>query len=425
MTERNRIVVLGGGVAGIEVASGLGDRLGRSGRASVTLVDRSWSHVWKPLVHGCAAGTARGDRDRVSFVGQAARRAFQFAPGAIAHVDRARREVGIAAIAAGNGAELLPARVLRYDTLVVALGSRANDFSTPGVARHCLFLDTLDEADRFNDRFREATLRAIAERAAVSVAIVGGGATGVELAAELHRARDALLAVENTASRMSLAVTLIESGPRLLPAFPAHVSEAAERELRALGIVVRTNAKVVDADAAGFTIDGGERIEAPLRVWVAGVKASAGADVFDLPRSPTGQLLVRPTLQATDDDRIWALGDCARIVAAPVPATAQAAHQQASHLVRELPRALAGRAARDFHYRERGAIVSLGEYNGWGTLGKYVTFGGGRLRGLGARAAHDLLYRQHQVELFGIARGAAAWMSDALDRAVAPGVRLD
>ena len=426
MPDKKRVVVVGGGVAGIEVASGLGTVLGRTGRADVTLVDRSWSHVWKPMLHGFAAGTARSDRDRVSFVAQGARRGFRFAPGAVAHVDRASRVLGIEAVAGPDGAELLPARRLPYDALVVALGSRANDFGTPGVAEHCLFLDTLDEADRFNARFREATLRAIAAGGTLAIAIVGGGATGVELAAELHRARDIALGLEDQTSRMTLAVTLLEAGPRLLPAFPNSVSRDAEAQLRALGIDVRTSAKVVGADAHGFTVEGIGRIEAPIRVWVAGVKASAGAEMFgDLARSKTGQLLVHPTLQSTEDDRIWAIGDCCRVEASPVPATAQAATQQASHLVHELPRVLEGGPATPFRYRDRGAIVSLGDYNGWGTLGKYVTFGGGPLRGLSARLAHDLLYRQHQVKLFGLARGAAAWGADALDRAVKPGVRLD
>lgn len=426
MPDQKRVVVVGGGVAGIEVASGLGSVLGRSGRASITLVDRSWSHVWKPMLHGFAAGTASSNRDRVSFVAQGARRGFRFAPGAVAHVDRERRLLGIEAVSGPDGAELLPARRLPYDALVVALGSRANDFGTPGVAAHCLFLDTLDEADRFNTLFREATLRAVAAGSTLSIAIVGGGATGVELAAELHRARDIALGLEDQTKRMTLAVTLLEAGPRLLPAFPEAVSRNAEAQLRALGIDVRTGAKVTGADAHGFTVDGIGRVEAPIRVWVAGVKASAGADAFgDLPRSKTGQLLVHPTLQTTADERIWAAGDCARIDASPVPATAQAATQQASHLVREIPRVMAGGAATPFRYHDRGAIVSLGDYNGWGTLGKYVTFGGGPLRGLSARLAHDLLYRQHQMKLFGVARGAAAWGADTLDRAVKPGVRLD
>ena len=423
-TEGAHVVVVGGGIAGMEVATRLGSRL--APRATVTLVDRAWSHVWKPMLHGFAAGTARSDRDRVSFVAQGARRGFRFVPGALAGVDRAGRRVAVAAVTGRDGADLLGARTLPFDVLVVALGSRANDFGTPGVAEHCMFLDTLDEADRFNERFRDASVRAMATNGHVAVAIVGGGATGVELAAELHRARDLAAAMQTGVHRTTLAVTLLEAGPRLLPAFPDRVSVAATAQLRALGIDVRTGTKVVSADRNGFVVENGERVEATLLVWVAGVKASAGADAFgDLPRSRTGQLLVDRTLQTTTDERIWAIGDCSRIDAAPVPATAQAAHQQASHVVRELPRVLAGRPARAFRYHDRGAVVSLGDYNGWGTLGKYVTFGGGPWRGFGARFAHDLLYRQHQVELFGVARGAAAWAADALDAAVKPGIRLD
>lgn len=438
MTRTHKVVVVGGGIAGIEVATALGRRHGRHGRAEVTLVDRSWAHVWKPMLHAFAAGTARADRDRVPFLSQGARHGFRFAPGLLAGVDRGAGTIEVGEVRADDGTTLLPARTLDWDTLVVALGSRANDFGTPGVEAHCAFIDTVAEADRFNRRLREAALRAAANGDALAVAIVGGGATGVELAAELHRARDIAAGLEGagrrdgggtldaTLSRTRLAVTLLESGARLLAAFPERVSAAAEGQLRALGIDVRTGAKVVAADENGFTLADGTRVAAKLLVWAAGVKASAGIDVFaDLERSRTGQLMVDPTLRTTRDARIFALGDCARMTENPAPPTAQAARQQAGHFVRAFDELRAGRPLPAYRYADRGAVVTVGPYNGWGTLGKYLVFGGGRLRGFTARAAHDLLYRQHQMELYGVPRGLAAWAADELDRLVRPAIRLD
>lgn len=419
-------MIVGGGVAGIEVATSLG----RGGRADVVLADRSLSHVWKPMLHTFAAGTARADRQKVDFFAQGCRNGFRFQPGALAGVDRDAKRVTLAVEAAEGRPEI----DLAYDLLILAIGSRANDFGTPGVAEHCLTIDDLTEAEHFHEQLRCHLLARLDRGGTLEIAIVGGGATGVELAAELKHAIDLLSAYGSPDLPQRLRLTLIESGPRLLPAFPERVSRAAARTLSDLAVAVKTGAMVTAADATGFTLKDGSRIAAGLKVWAAGVKAPdvlAGLD--GLERSRTGQLVVGPDLRTTRDPAIIALGDCAGLAdpqsGKTVPATAQAARQQAQHLVRHLGQALAGGdavAARlpPFHYVEKGALVSLADFNGWGTLGRY-TFGGGRLNGLSARLTHDLLYRQHQIGLLGPVRGTITWLLDDLDHLISPPVRLD
>jgi NADH dehydrogenase len=425
MADRARIVVVGGGVAGIEVATGLG----RDGKADVVLADRSLSHVWKPMLHTFAAGTARPDRQKVDYFAQAKRNGFRFQPGTLVSIDRDAKRISLVV----EEAEDRPPADLAYDLLVLAIGSRANDFGTPGVAEHCLTIDDLTEAEVFHASLRRHLLRVLRDREGLSVAIVGGGATGVELAAELKHAIDITARYGSSDLPSRLRLTLIESGPRLLPAFPEKVSAAAARTLSDLGVEVRVGAMVSAADETGFSLKDGGRIDATLKVWAAGVKApDVLATIEGLERARTGGLVVRPDLRTTQDPAILALGDCASMIdprnSKPVPATAQAAHQQAQHLVRALRAALAeGRLDAPlppFHYKERGAIVSLADFNGWGTLGRY-TFGGGRLNGLSARLTHDLLYRQHQFGLFGPGLGLATWLADELDRVVSPSVRLD
>ena len=425
MAGKARIVVVGGGVAGIEVATGLG----RDGPAEVVLADRSLSHVWKPMLHTFAAGTARPDRQKVDYFAQAKRNGFRFQPGTLVSVDRQAKRISLVV----EEAEDRPPADLSYDLLILAIGSRANDFGTPGVADHCLTIDDLSEAEGFHASLRRHLLRALRDRDGLSVAIVGGGATGVELAAELKHAIDLTARYGSPDLPARLRLTLIESGPRLLPAFPEKVSAAAARTLSDLGVEVRVGAMVSGADEAGFALKDGGRIDAALKVWAAGVKAPDVLGAIEgLDRSRTGGLVVGPDLRTTRDPSILALGDCASLTdprnGKPVPATAQAAHQQAQHLVRALRDALAkGDLAGPlppFHYRERGAIVSLADFNGWGTLGHY-TFGGGKLNGLSARLTHDLLYRQHQFGLFGPGLGIATWIADELDRVVSPKVRLD
>ncbi|NVN11675.1 MULTISPECIES: NAD(P)/FAD-dependent oxidoreductase [Nguyenibacter] len=425
MSDRFRFVIVGGGIAGMEMATYLGNTLGRSGQAEVTLIDSSFFHVWKPMLHEFAAGTSPNDRNRVSFLAQASRKSFKYWPGVLDGVDRAARQVELAPMEDERGNVLLDRRSLSYDALIVSIGSRANDFGLPGITEHCHFIDNLTEADAFNTRFRSLVLQAIGQSGTLQIAIVGGGATGVELAAELHRALDLAANYGAGMNRADLHVTLLEAGPRILPAFPEAVSEDSRRQLEALGITVHTSAQVTGADADGFLLGDGTRIDARLKVWAAGVKAPAATTLFEgLERSRSGQLVVRPTLQTTRDDRIFALGDCSFIAEKPVPATAQAARQQARHLSRQMKGWIGGGAIAPFHYRDRGAVVSLGDYNGWGTLGKYH-FGGGPLRGLPARLGHDMLYRQHQMEIHGPARALAAWGADQLDEFVRPIVRLD
>ena len=430
MSDTTRIVIVGGGIAGIEVATSLGRSLGRSGKARVTLVDRSLSHVWKPMLHTFAAGTARPDRQKVSFFAQAKANGFRFWPGTLLSVDRTAKRIALAPFVdgQGDGADCRPAE-LPYDTLVVAVGSRANDFGTPGVAEHCLTIDDLTEAEAFHAKLGHHIFTSLRTDEALDVAIVGGGATGVELAAELKQAIDLISGYGSPALRERFRLALIESGPRLLPAFPEHVSRDVAKSLESLGVDVRTAAMVTRADAHGFALKDGSRIEADLKVWAAGVKAPEMlAGIAGLERSRTGQLTVGQSLQTTNDPAIFALGDCASIPAPegaqPVPATAQAARQQAQHLSRHFGAFMQGRPMPPFRYDDKGAIVSLADYNGWGTLGNY-TFGGGPMRGLAARLAHDLLYRQHQLGLLGPWRGALAWLVDDLDHLVGPPVRLD
>ncbi|ACI52123.1 NADH dehydrogenase [Gluconacetobacter diazotrophicus PA1 5] len=427
MVSRSEILIVGGGVAGLALATRLGGTLGKQGSARITLIDKSFSHVWKPMLHCFAAGTAQNENDRISFMSQAGAHHFEFWPGEVISLDRAKREVVLGPLRASDGSTVLESRTVTYDALVLSIGSCANDFRTPGVAEHCLFIDNLVEANGFNEKFRMELLRAYATNAELDIAIVGGGATGTQLAAELHKALDivGLHAFGPTPPR--LRITLLEAGPRVLPAFPEAVSAAAQQELERIGVSVRTSAMVSGADETGFSLKDGTHIPATLRVWAAGVKAPDVTKSYGgLSLSRSGQILVKPNLLSVDDDRIFALGDCSFIVDDPLPPTAQVARQQAHHLARHLSAWIRdGQDVPACVFRNKGAIVALGNYNGWGTLPGGSVFGGGVLKGLTARVGHLMLYRQHQVELYGFFRGLMSCVADWIDTMVRPSVRLD
>ncbi|AHK70480.1 pyridine nucleotide-disulfide oxidoreductase [Gluconobacter potus] len=430
MASRSEILIVGGGVAGLSLATRLGKSMGKSGKARITLIDKSFSHVWKPMLHCFASGTVSNENDKVNFISQASGHHFEFWPGEVASIDRENREVVLSPLLEADGTVILESRRMKYDTIVIAIGSTANDFGTPGVKEHCMSIDNLVDANAFNEKFRMELLRAFANNSELDIAIVGGGATGVQLAAELHKALEIVGPYNLHAfgkAPPKLHVTLLQSGARILPAFPESVSAAAQQELEHIGVTVRTNARVAAADEHGFTLKDGSYVSAKLRVWAAGVRAPEVTTAYGgLTINKTGQILVNPNLSSIDDERIFAMGDCSFIQDDPLPATAQVARQQARHLARHLPAWIEhGQKVPGCIFHNKGAIVALGKYNGWAALPGGTVWGGGISHGFSARMAHLMLYRQHQIELFGYYRGLMSFYSDWVETFVRPSVRLD
>ncbi len=430
MASKPEILIVGGGVAGLSLATQLGRSLGKTGKARITLIDRGFSHVWKPMLHCFAAGTVVNENDRISFITQASGHHFEFWPGEVVSVDREKREVVLSPFHAADGSLVLESRTMKYDTIVLAIGSCANDFGTPGVKEHCLSIDNLVEANAFNEKFRMELLRAFADSSELDIAIVGGGATGTQLAAELHKALDivdpySLHAFGKTPP--ALRITLLQSGARILPAFPESVSVAARAELERIGVTVRTGARVAAADAGGFILKDGTHVPARLRVWAAGVKAPEVTKTYGgLSLSKSGQILVKPSLCSIDDENIFAMGDCCYVADDPLPATAQVARQQANHLARHLPAWIERKqAVSSCVFQNKGAIVALGTYNGWAAFPGGSVWGGGLTHGLLARIGHVMLYRQHQIALFGLFRGLLSFFTEWMETFVRPSVRLD
>lgn len=428
---QQRIVIVGGGVGGLEVASTLGRRWRRrTDRPAITLVDRDSAHVWKPMLHTIAAGTRDISQQQTTYLAQARDAGFTYQPGELCGLDRGAREILIAAQHAPDGRLLLPPRRIGYDLLVLAIGSQANDFGTPGVAEHCFYIDSRRQAEAFNQEIRLRVLQALAREDELSIAIVGGGATGVELAAELVQLVESVSAygVPDLPSRIK--VSLVEAGPRLLAAFPEDISAATRKRLEAIGIRVLCGTQVSAAEAEGFVLADGSRLPAALKVWAAGVKGPDFlADLDGLEASRSRQLVVRPTLQTTRDPAVYALGDCAWLVPEgaerALPPTAQVAHQQAQYLIRALPQVLQGRAVADFAHRDLGALVSLGDYDAFGSLGQYGLFNGLTFRGRLAQLSHIMLYRSHQARIHGFWRGGMLWLVDRLNSLLRAPVRLD
>jgi NADH dehydrogenase len=430
--EPHRIVVVGGGAGGVELATRLGDRYHRNGRARVTLVDRSRTHLWKPLLHEVAAGSMDIHAHQLDYLAQARWHHFTFVQGGLQGLDRAARQVHVSAVTDDEGVEILPARAVPYDTLVISIGSESNDFNTPGVREHAFTIDNAWQAHLFHRRLVNACFRAnfANDGRALDIAIVGAGATGVELAAELHNTLRVLAAygLEHFDPERQIRICVVEAGPRMLPGLPDYIADETLRTLERLGVRVLTGERVVEVTADRVKTATGHEVEADFTVWAAGIRcAEVLRELGGLETNRLNQLAVHETLATTRDADVFAMGDCAAAPwkdGRPVPPRAQAAHQQASHLAGTIARRLDGREPLPFRYRDFGSLVSLGNYQSVGTLMGFVTGGTVRLEGLLAKLFYLSLYRLHIWALHGFWRMALDTLARMIRRQTEPKVKL-
>jgi len=422
-----RLVVVGGGAGGLELATRLGDKYGKRSRARVTLVDRSRTHLWKPLLHEVAAGSMDMHQHQLDYLAQARWHNFTFVLGALAGLDRAAKEVVVAPVKDDEGQVILPGRRVPYDKLVIAIGCESNDFNTPGVREHAFTLDNAWQAHLFHRRLVNACFHAnfANDGRVLDIAIVGAGATGVELAAELHNTVRVLAAygLENFDPARQIRLSIVEAGPRILPGLPDHIAEGTLGVLKDLGVAVYTGDKAVEVSAQGVRTASGKLVRGDFTVWAAGIRCpEVLKDLGGLESNRLNQLVVKPTLQTTRDDDIYAIGDCAAapwIEGRTVPPRAQAAHQQSSHLVTTLLK-----SPQPYRYRDFGSLVSLGHYDTIGQLMGFVASEKFRVEGYLAKLFYISLYRQHLWALHGFWRMALDTLARMIRRQVEPKVKL-
>jgi NADH dehydrogenase len=432
--DPRHFVIVGGGAGGLVLATRLGRKLGRRGKARVTLIDANLTHVWKPLLHEVAAGTLDSGKDDVLYLGHAKAHGFSFQQGRMDGLDRRARRVSLAPVQDREGREVIARRGINYDTLVIAVGGVCNDFGTPGVKEHCLFLDSHPQADQMQRRLLNACLRAQNQQAPLAegqltVAIIGAGATGVELAAELHNATRQLVAygLDRIDPERDIKLHLIEAAPSVLPALPARLQKATLDELHRLGVRVHTGEKVVEVTERSVRMASGLVIPAEIRVWSAGVKAPDWLkDLDGLETNHANQLVVDQTLKVTGDEHVFAMGDCAACPQPgsdrPVPPRAQAAYQQAMTLARTVAGRLRGEPPVPFVYSDYGSLVSL-SYSSVGQLmGRLL--GTVTLEGRLARLTYLSLYKKHQLALHGLVWVVLTTMINLLRLRTEPRLKL-
>jgi NADH dehydrogenase len=428
-----RIVIVGGGAGGLELACKLGRKLGVE---QVTLVDQQLFHIWKPSLHEVAAGTLDIHQEGLSYEMLAHDNRFTFCLGSMTALDLAAKELQVSSVEDEQGEELVPARKLPFDQLVIAVGSTANHFNVPGAAEFTLSLNRPADAEHFRLRMLKLLTAAELRKSAgsegqVRIVIIGGGATGVELAAELREASvvHSRYGFRRLDPHHDVQITLLEGADRILAPLPEKVSIAAAQLLRERHVTIETNCRVARITPQQVEDSTGRVFAADLVVWAAGIKSPDVLATLGLPTNRSGQLEVEARLLVKGQTDVYALGDCAACPTAQggwVPPRAQAAHQQASYLVKVLTRRAMGQPAptQPYVYQDHGSLVSLGTQTSVGNLMGNLFRSTWFVQGMLARTMYVSLHLMHHQAVLGSLRTAVLAVARFLVKRATPLVKL-
>ena len=344
-----RVVILGAGFGGLTAARAMAKD------ADVTLVDRHNFQTFLPLLYQVSTAGLAADHVVHPIRGALRKSGVKFRMGSPLSVDHKNKTV-----------KLDSSEVLEFDHLVVALGSSTADFGVPGVAEYGMGMKSVNEAitiraavmRRFEDlcRFEDDTR--------LSIAVVGGGPTGVEMAGALAELKRGPLKNDMAHAAKHIDIYLIEAGPRILPMFSEKLSTRAESDLRKLGVIVRTNTAVREVQSRKIIIKEGEPIPAEITVWAAGVKGEPTAGVLNLPIIGS-RIDVEESLRVNHYPHVWAVGDIAGAKGADgrfLPMVAPVAMQQGRFVAKQIMRAHRGQELQPFKYVDKGSMATIGRH---------------------------------------------------------------
>ncbi len=422
------IIVVGGGAGGLELVVSLGRAYRNHNKIKITLVDQSLTHVWKPLFHEVASGSLNNVYDKMGYLAIAKKNQFHFELGQLQQIDRKNKTI---LIHNPNEKDHSSQLTLSYDILVLAIGSVTNNFNTPGSDQFCYYLDVEAQAKKIHNVLFEKLINKHYEHYAepIKIAIVGGGATGVELAASLRTSLSQLSALisQKYVPKEIATITVIEAASRILSPLPENISLVTKKQLNHMDIDVLADTRVIAVKDNGLLTHDNQFIPADMVIWAAGVKGQECVQsLTDFELNNSGQIKVKPTLQTTIDESIFAFGDCACCMMSngkPVPARAQAAHQQASLLVKSIKHLLKKKPLPEYHYVDYGSLVSLSHNRTTGAL-----FVGNEksvfITGYLARMVYLSLYKSHQIKIIGYWKVGVMTVANFLMRRVRSALKL-
>jgi NADH dehydrogenase len=339
------VVICGAGFGGLSAIS----RLTRAGMR-VTLVDGHLYSTFQPLLYQVATGGLNPGDVAYPAGGFARRYGAIFRRGELAAIDTASRTVKL-----GNGLEL------GYDYLILATGVSTSYYGIKGAAEHTFGLYTRTDALALRDHVLAAFERLSVESGDLSVTVVGGGATGVELAGTAAELRATVLgATFPDVDPARVHVRLVEMAPSLLGPFHPKLREYARVQLDRRGVEIRLNTRISEVTATQVLLADGEALPSDLTVWTAGVAASGAVADWGLPQGKNGRIVVGPDLRVQGQDRIFAVGDIAIYPDDPTPQLAQPALQMGKHAAAQIVRLEGKNATAPFTYHDKGIMATIG-----------------------------------------------------------------
>ena len=431
-----KIVVVGGGAGGLELVIKLARKYRKNDAVDITRIDCNPTHIWKPLLHEIATGSLNSNHDETSYLMLARKYRFSFILGRVNQVDLNKTLLHLEPINDNDGNAVVAERSVSYSKLVLSVGSLCNDFGTPGVEDHCLLLDTRAQAERFHQNFINELHRINASanfggqlnEDDLSVVIVGAGATGVELAADLHNVAKRLPDYGfGEFSSDALRVMIVEAAPRILAQLPERISQSVTKELLDIGVQIQTDTMVSGIDADAVVTKNGQRIPADLVVWAAGIKAPAFIAQSGLPCDRLGRVEVNTFLHVEGNESVFAIGDCCACPMADgsmVPPRAQSAHQMASVAYKNLVASINGNKLTPFVYKDFGSLISLSEFSTVGNLMGNLMKGSVFIEGWLARLFYLSLYRMHQSAVHGFGAMLLIMLGDTIYKATRAKIKL-
>ena len=427
MTQnKHHIVIIGGGAGGLELVTQLGDTLGKSNKAKITLIDQKLTHIWKPLLHEIAAGTLNPSDEETNYYAHAAKHHYEFVLGSFEQLDSHTKTIQLRKTQSSKYDQTEHIH-LNYDTLILAVGSVSNDFNTLGVKEYCHFLDSRQQAEVFQQDLLHLYLDAQNKNIErnLHIGIIGAGATGVELAAELVQAKQNFYKYGlNKINPKNVKITLIEGADRILPALSSTMATHSTQQLERMKVDVLTAKRVEKVDAEKIYFNDGTHIDAELKVWAAGIKTPAVIqNLVGFEKDRMGRLDVYATLQTKTDPNIFAFGDCAHCILdareAALGPRAQVASQQASFLVDAMKARINQKPQPMFVFSDKGSLVSLSKNKAVGEL-----LGQVNVQGFVAKSMYVSLYRLHQATIYGYAHAGLLTAKDFVTRKIAPKIKL-
>lgn len=436
--ETKNVVIVGGGAGGLELAVGLAKKYRKNQMYKVILVDKEKTHIWKPHLHEVAAGRLDAHYEQVNYLNLANKFGFEFVWGELINLQRSTQTLTLKQKCNNAGQEIIPERHIIYDDLVIAIGSGSNDFGTPGVREYSFSLDDLNAANSFHQIMLETVLQKeydTQDGDHFRVTIVGGGATGVELAAELTETTRQLSKFGlNKLKDKPIKITVVNAADQLLPGLSQKISNGAKAILEEADVTVLNSAKVIALEKNNAVIEyQGEKINlySDLQVWAAGVKSPDFLSQLDgLSTNRGNQLIVNGQLQ-TNDAHIFAIGDCACVkwINAPkegmnVPPRAQSAHQMSDYIIKYLDKINHQEKVPDFMYKDFGSLISLGSGETVGTLMGFLKGKHLFVEGKVAKFMYIHLYQHHQIKINGFVPAIFLLLGKLIQKRFKPQVKL-